>query len=629
MTACHMESGKKQGMNLRIAILFIVLLSSCYELFGQHHTAHTYYDDDHTILKETFSVLEGKERMLDGKYISYYENGNLKSEGYYRNNKPTGYWNYYYENGKLKMRGQLKGKSTHGVWQYYYENGQLSMEGEIHNGKREGIWKFYFESGPLKSKGEFINGEKTGIWNHYYEDGTLKAQAFYKNDRGYYKEFYTNGNVKLEGYNLNGKSDSTWTYYYENGLKKAEGKFNNGLRNGSWAFYHKNGNKSAEGKYVDGEKNGEWTYYHENGKISSEGFEIEGKKEGHWRIYDNQGSLKGEGVFEQGTGEYKEFHENGNLKVIGRMENGVREGKWMYYYENGTLEGECLFVHGEGSYIGYYPDGNIKMKGRIKDGKNVGEWELYKADGTLEGYYRPIYEEDEPVFKVSEKSQKKPGGPFDYLKPDYRYKKRYNRYFSPVINEYKGFILATNPAAVIVGSIPLSIEYYFQERLGHEIQLNIIRDPFFSSDQSIQINSLYKRGFDVALKQKYYHPDNGLGMFYFANELRYTSLNHYFNALDSTLLPINTLFKVQANETLLEYSFIGGNRWMRLFGERWQKGRGQTGITVDVFLGIGVGYRRFQKKYNENPAYDKIFDDLRQSNFSVSPRFGVNIGYVF
>jgi len=613
----------------RFFIILIVLIGNSYTIaISQHITLRTYYDEGQSLIKEIFTVLDGRKRILDGKYISYYENGNKKSEGFYRNDEATGFWNYYFESGKLKMRGQLRDNTNYGLWRFYYENGNVSMEGEIYHGQREGAWNFYFESGFLKSTGNFKNGKKTGIWNHYYEDKTIKAQAFYKGEMGLYREFYSNGKVKLEGYNRAGKSDSTWIYFYENGVKQAEGEYEDGQRNGQWTFFHDNGNISALGTYHLGEKSGNWQYFHENGKISSEGEEKKGKKEGYWRIYDNQGLLKGDGHFQNGSGEYTEYYDSGNIKVKGEMNNGINVGDWLYYYEDGSLEGKCNFVNGEGQYTGYYPSGKIKMKGAIKDGKNVGEWQLFKEDGTLEGYYRPIYEEDQPVFKLSEKKLKEEAGPFDYMKPDYRYKKRHNRYFSPVINEFRGYIIATNPAALIVGGIPISFEYYYQERLGHEIQINILRDPFFSTDESIDVNTLYSRGFDVAIRQKFYHSDKGIGMFYFANELRYTNKNHFFNALDSTSMN-HQFTKVRAVENKIEYAFIGGNRWMRLFGERWHKGNTQTGITVDLFVGIGIGYRIFDKKYEENHSYDEIFNDLRQNSFSISPRFGFNIGFVF
>jgi hypothetical protein len=301
----------------------------------------------------------------------------------------------------------------------------------------------------------------------------------------------------------------------------------------------------------------------------------------------------------------------------------------MYYYEDGSLEGRADFVNGEGDYTGYYPDGNLKMKGKIKNGKNVGNWELYKEDGTVAGYYKPIYEEDRPVFKITDEEAQTPEAMGDYMKPDYRYKKRYNRYFSPRINEYRGIIIATDPLAMIIGSLPVSMEYYFQERMGYEVQFNIIRDPFFKDGISVQAYDLYSRGFSTAFRQKFYHKEMGIGMLYFANELRYSNIKHQFNALDSLTMPMETVYTESATENLYEYSFIAGNRWMRLFGETWNVKSKQSGITIDFFIGVGIGYRDFKKNYIDNPLNDEIFDDLRQSKFAISPRFGVNIGYVF
>lgn len=612
--------------NLIISLGFFLICGN--GLLAQRVTVHTYYDEAETRIKETFMVMEGDKSILDGKYISYYQNGNIKSEGFYRNNEPTGYWSYNYESGKLKMRGQLRGNSNYGLWKYFYENGQVSMEGNIFNGKREGEWRFYYESGIKKSRGNFKNNEKTGIWNHFYEDGTLKAQAFYEGDTGFYKEFYNNGNVKAQGYNIDGKSDSTWIYFYENGIIQAKGIFKEGLRSGIWTYYYPNGNLSASGYYKRGEKNGNWTYYHENGKKSSEGIEIDGRKEGDWKIYDSEGYMKGEGFFESGNGIYKEYHDNGNLKITGEMKDGIHIGKWMYYYEDGSLEGTANFVNGEGEYIGYYPNGNLKMKGKIKNGKNVGNWELYREDGSVAGYYKPIYEEDKPVFKVSEEpSTEIIQG--DYMKPDYKYKKRGSRYFTPVINEFKGIIIAANPLAMILGSLPLSLEYYFQERMGYEIQFNIIRDPFFENGKDIEYNELYKRGFSIAARQKFYHKEKGIGMLYFANELRFSNIKHSANALDTTDVYNPVSRTMNATENLYEYSFIFGNRWMKLFGETWSVKSKQSGFTIDIFIGAGIGYRDFQKNYPQNPVNEEIFDELRQGKLAISPRFGVNIGYVF
>lgn len=583
----------------------------------------TYHDEQETLLKEIFHINDSSSAELCGSYKSYFMNGNLEKEGYYKDNYPDSIWTYYYEDGKIKMRGKLKNGSSHGLWEYFFENGNLSMAGMIIDSKREGTWKYYYENENIKSEGIYKNNKKEGIWNYFYEDGELKAQAYYTKDRGTYKEFYTDGKLKAEGLNVNGQSDSTWVFYHENGKIMAKGDYNQGKRVGPWIYYHDNEIKSAEGNFVDGEKEGKWIYYHENGEISSEGALREGKKEGYWKIFGEDGIFMAEGVFEENDGKYTEYYESGKVKAEGSIADGKNHGLWIYYYEDGSKEGECEFTYGSGTYIGYYPDGTVKMKGMIKDGVNVGIWELYKGDGNLAGYYRPYYEDSKPIYKLVEKKPPRRG---DYVKPEYKFKSYKSRYFDPVINEYKGVILATNPLATIVGQLPLSFEYYIEERLGYEILGTVLRDPFYTASKSVQVNKVYQRGFNISIKQKFYHPEGSFGMFYFGHEVRLTSLRHYANVVDSTTIP-NVANQIHSNETKFEYALYVGDRWMRLFGERYKNN--SLGFTIDAYVGFGFGYRLYERKYPSNENYEQIFEDVNDSKFVISPRLGINFGFVF
>ena len=493
----------------------------------------------------------------------------------------------------------------------------------IIDSKREGNLKYYYENGNLKFQGNYKENKKNGIWNYFYEEGDLKAQAFYKNDKGQYKEFYNNGKIKAEGINIEGQSDSTWIYYHENGMVKAMGDYSCGKRFGPWFYYHDNETLSAEGNFIDGKKEGKWIYYHENGEISSEGALHEGKKEGYWKIFGENGVFKAEGEFKHNDGKYTEYYESGKIKAEGSIIDGKNHGSWIYYYEDGTKEGQCEYINGDGEYSGYYKDGSIKMKGKIKNGINVGLWELFKGDGSLAGYYRPYYEENKPIYKLVEKKNPPRG---NYLKPAYKYKNYKSRYFDPVINEYTGRILATNPLAPFIGQLPISFEYYFEERLGFEVLATILRDPFYTSEENVELNKVYDRGFNIALKQKFYHPEGKLGMFYFGHEVRLTLLKHYANVIDSVSVPHNQI-KINTQETKFEYALFVGDRWMRLSGERYKNS--SSGITIDAFVGFGFGYRLFEKKYPNNPEYDQIFKDVNDSKFVISPRFGMNIGFVF
>ena len=87
----------------------------------------------------------------------YNENGNLKFEGEFLNEKK---WNgkgfnkdgnmiFIIENGK----GYIKETN---------EDGEIEFEGEYLNGERNGKGKLYYGNGNLKFEGEFLN-EKNGM----------------------------------------------------------------------------------------------------------------------------------------------------------------------------------------------------------------------------------------------------------------------------------------------------------------------------------------------------------------------------------------------------------------------------------------------------------------------------------
>lgn len=593
-------------------------------VLAQHKKVETWYDVKKKILKESYYVLSGQKALLDSVYTSYYITGKMKVNGYYIRGKASGPWEYYYENGNLKMKGLLKDKGNEGKWQYYYENGKLNMEGFMDRGVRDGEWKFYFENERLKAQGSYRREKKEGLWKYYYEDGQFKAQCIFSNDRGNYQEVYPSGNRKSEGDIVGGKSFGLWKYYYENGPLKAEGQEKDGIKEGMWKFYHPSGNLMSEGTYSKGLSEGSWKYYYDNGKLSSEGLESGGKKEGYWKLYYKNGTFKGEGNFVSGDGSYKEYYESGKLKLEGFVKNDRNQGQWKYYYENGTMEGMCFFNEGIGKYTGFYESGKISMEGMIEGGNKTGIWKLYNEDGSIAGYYRTYYENDVPVFKAiaegSADSTRK-DTIAKYAKPKIRIPKRKSRYFIPKVNEFRSLIVSSNPLAIMFYQLPISLEYYFQERLGYELGCIIHRQPFFTAEKNINLNDVFTRGFKVYLRQKFYRRDQEVGMFYFGHELRLSKMDNSVSFADSTGGTV--LIKTPViHQYSMEYSVLIGDRIM---GDAKSKG-----WTIDLFAGIGIGYQLFFNSWSGSmPRYDAQFTDFRRNRISIPFRFGVNIGYAF
>ncbi len=608
----------------RSSILVVFFILFRFSLLAQQHLrVETFYDAKKEVLKERYMVLKKSTTIIDSLYNSYFQNGKIKSTGVFRNNKANGIWKYNYENGVLKMEGPFKDNEHNGYWKYYYETGLINMEGEIYKEIKEGEWKYYFENGNLKNTGFYKRNKKTGMWKYFNEDRSIKAQAIYENDKGRYSEMYFNENLKSEGDIVNGKSDGIWKYYYENGKLKAEGLEKEGQKEEVWKFYHPTGALASEGAYIKGAPNGKWKYYFENGNLSSEGEQKEGQKEGYWKLYYSNGNFKGEGNFENGNGPYKEFYESGKIKTDGFVKNDKNDGLWKYYYESGALEGTCYFNNGLGKYVGYYQDGSLKMEGMLNNGNKDGIWKLYKDNGQLAGYYKTYYENDVPIMRIVDTAGLEPlrkDSLLPYTKPSIISRKKKSRFFTEKINEFQGFILSAGPLGLLNRSLPLNLEYYFQERLGYEVNVTFYKSPIFTGDAFIPVNVEYRRGVSVDIRQKFYQPDRDNGMFYIAQELRYTKMNYRSKIIDS-MNSLNPIVLTKA-ENKVEYSVLLGNRII--------SDSKREGFTMDIFIGLGIGYRDVNNSWQNHSEYNNLyFKDVKTHFYTVPFRIGINVGYIF
>ena len=50
---------------------------------------------------------------------TYYENGNIKSEGWIQNNQKIKFWTFYHENGNPKKQGHFSANKESNYWKFY------------------------------------------------------------------------------------------------------------------------------------------------------------------------------------------------------------------------------------------------------------------------------------------------------------------------------------------------------------------------------------------------------------------------------------------------------------------------------------------------------------------------------
>ena len=95
----------------------------------------------------------------------------------------------------------------------------------------------------------------------------------------------------------------------------------------------------------------------------------------------------------------------------------------------------------------------------------------------------------------------------------------------------------------------------------------------------------------------------------------------YYNKIIDSTISLNPI-SLSKNENKIEYSVLVGNRVMR--------DSRKEGFTMDIFIGIGVGYRDIHNSWQGHSNYENVyFHDVKNRFFTIPFRFGVNIGYVF
>lgn len=124
--------------------------------------------------------LETLNTMKEGFVQGFYENGQPKWRGNYKNGVRSGPLETFYENGQLQTRGQLKNRKKEGFFEYFYENGQPKQRGNHKNGEIEGLYEWFYENGELSLRGNYKNGKLDGLLEKFDENGNLVQNVKYK-----------------------------------------------------------------------------------------------------------------------------------------------------------------------------------------------------------------------------------------------------------------------------------------------------------------------------------------------------------------------------------------------------------------------------------------------------------------
>jgi antitoxin component YwqK of YwqJK toxin-antitoxin module len=234
----------------------------------------------------------------------YYENGKVKFRGGYKNGLPIGIQKEYPPDGAVIIakeydeNGVFIGDGTvdendkkQGIWKYYYESGEVKSKGAFKDNLKTGEWIFYYEDGKIEQRGKYNNDKPTGLWTWFYTNGNKwREENLVKGiEEGTITEYNKEGIEILKGEYVDGERNGIWNF--NNGDNKEEGTYQDGLQNGIWKGWFSNGKINYQVNYVQGVPDGKYKLYYENGNMREEGIYSMGSKEKNWNKYDFEGNL--------------------------------------------------------------------------------------------------------------------------------------------------------------------------------------------------------------------------------------------------------------------------------------------------------------------------------------------------
>jgi len=208
-----------------------------------------------TILPKADNQLDNKG-LKQGFWRKYHNNGQVRYEGYFIDDKPCKLFKYYYESGKPKATLIYYNDNRSAAAHLYYEKDSTLMAvGLYYQSKKDSLWKYYSGRGVLVADEFYRRGKKHGISSTYFPNGNVSEQIGWKEGikDGVWKQYFEDGTLKIEGDYVNGRLEGDIKYYDPYGKLTHEGRYVHSLRDSTWVFYKDNGEVKLKKIYDNGE----------------------------------------------------------------------------------------------------------------------------------------------------------------------------------------------------------------------------------------------------------------------------------------------------------------------------------------------------------------------------------------
>jgi len=147
-----------------------------------------YYESGKILREENY--ING---LYDGLITEYSDSGKIVMKGMFSEGLKQGEW--FYEIGDYKEIGNYKDNMKTGIWKHYYTPyNKVIYIGEYKDGDPIGKHKIYYNTGVLKEEGSYAGGLKNGDWFYYLETTEREKVITFRNG----EEWKVNGQLVLK-----------------------------------------------------------------------------------------------------------------------------------------------------------------------------------------------------------------------------------------------------------------------------------------------------------------------------------------------------------------------------------------------------------------------------------------------
>ena len=197
--------------------------------------------------KDGLCYKKNAKEPFTGTLEVFWENGQLRLKGNYKNGKKHGIGEWFHDNGQLEQRGNYKnGQIIDQLVEKFYDDGRLNQRVNYKDGHAHGIFELYdfdrrkkSNSKRLSDKWNYRKGKMHGICESFYPEGDqiiFSRSTYQDGKRIEERTFHRNGllksktigeypNYTQESYDENGKFTSKFMvkdgkYFYFKGTWK-------------------------------------------------------------------------------------------------------------------------------------------------------------------------------------------------------------------------------------------------------------------------------------------------------------------------------------------------------------------------------------------------------------------------